>query len=67
MTARAGATKAQIKRAIQAAQSAGLYVIGIRPDGTVLTSTEKPLRENIHFDLDTAHRAAEAKKWGDDH
>ena len=36
MTKSATATKAQIKRAITAAQEAGLKVAGIAPDGTIL-------------------------------
>jgi hypothetical protein len=37
MTKPAPATQAQIKRAIAAAQSAGLRVRGIRPDGVIIT------------------------------
>ncbi len=36
MTARLPFTKARVNRAIEAAREAGLRVIGIRPDGTVL-------------------------------
>lgn len=36
MTAREPFTQAKVKRAISAARAAGLRVIGIRPDGTVL-------------------------------
>ncbi len=36
MTTRLPFTQASVKRAIAAAQKAGLRVIGIRPDGTVM-------------------------------
>ena len=36
MTVREPFTQAKVKRAISAARAAGLRVIGIRPDGTVL-------------------------------
>lgn len=40
MTRPARATTAEIKRAIRAAQDAGLRVVGIRPDGFVVTDPE---------------------------
>lgn len=35
-------TEASIARSIKGAQRGGLYVVGIRPDGTLITS-DKPL------------------------
>ena len=55
MTARAQATKAQIRRAIAAAQERGLRVTGIRPDGTIVLEDEPR--------LDTA--PATRSKWED--
>jgi 2-C-methyl-D-erythritol 4-phosphate cytidylyltransferase len=45
MTKRATATKAQIKRCIEAALEQGLHIAGIRPDGTIVTydGGENPL------------------------
>ncbi|MEY9885560.1 hypothetical protein ABIA43_007094 [Bradyrhizobium sp. USDA 328] len=41
-------TQRAIERAIRAALSAGLKVVGVRPDGTVLTETTgKPREENL--------------------
>lgn len=34
-------TQAELDRAIKAATKAGLRVVGIRPDGTVLTSSQE--------------------------
>jgi hypothetical protein len=42
MTARAPATETTIRRAIAAARKAGLYVLAIRPDGTVVVG-ERPI------------------------
>jgi hypothetical protein len=42
-------TKAQIKRAIEAAREAGLRVRGIAPDGTVLLE-ERDLQAEDHRD-----------------
>jgi hypothetical protein len=40
-------TQARVRRAIAAARSAGLQVVGIQPDGTVLvTDSNRPQREN---------------------
>lgn len=33
-------TRSGLKRAILAAREAGLYVVGIRPDGTLITANE---------------------------
>jgi hypothetical protein len=43
-------TKAQIKRAIEAAREAGLRVRGIAPDGTVLLDEERDLQAEDHRD-----------------
>jgi hypothetical protein len=42
MTAKAPATEMTIRRAIAAARKAGLYVLAIRPDGTVVVG-ERPI------------------------
>ena len=55
-------TELALRRAIAAAQKAGLYVVGIQPDGTVLTSTvDKPLDGRVVGPQD-----ADARRWGDD-
>jgi hypothetical protein len=62
MTSRVPATQASIKRHIEAARKAGLTVIGIRPDGTVLVSDgENPVLEALRDDV-TRHDP-EAEKW----
>lgn len=60
MTARAAFTQASLKRAIQAAQKAGLRVKGIAPDGTVLVygADEKDRGISSHDKL-----AADASRW----
>jgi hypothetical protein len=56
MTKPATATKAQVKRNIQAALASGLRVRGIRPDGTVMTD-----------DTEDATTPPNVKsKWADD-
>jgi hypothetical protein len=55
-------TQATVKRAIDAARKAGLTVIGIRPDGTVLVSEgENPILDTLRDEM-TRHDA-EAQKW----
>ena len=54
MTKPAAATRAQIERAIRAAQAAGLRVTGIAPDGTVLLEEASA----------KAKASAEDAEWG---
>lgn len=42
MRAKAQFTQAGVSRAIAAAQKAGLYVVAIRPDGTVVVGSGRP-------------------------
>jgi hypothetical protein len=56
-------TRAGLKRAILAAQAAGLRVAGIRPDGTIVVNDENnPLAGGVtgQHDVDALRR------WGDD-
>lgn len=65
MTSRLPFTQASVKRAIAAAQKAGLQIIGIRPDGTVMVNDG----EKIEIDVSTALRvpptAPAPSKWRD--
>jgi hypothetical protein len=62
MTAPASATQATIRRHIEAARKAGLTVIGIRPDGTVLVSDgENPCVEALREDM--SRQDEEAARW----
>jgi hypothetical protein len=45
-------TQAGVRRAIRAAQSAGLRVVGIRPDGTVLTQAASELTAPLELTAD---------------
>ena len=45
MTVKALATQTSIQRAIRAARKEGLHVLGVRPDGTILTG-ESPIPVN---------------------
>jgi hypothetical protein len=53
-------TRAAITRAIKAAQAAGLKIVGVRPDGTVLTeaSNEAPVSGR----LTEPHKARDARE-----
>jgi len=42
VTVKALATQTSIQRAIRAARKEGLHVLGVRPDGTILTG-ERPI------------------------
>ena len=62
MTVSAVATQAVVKRHIEAARKAGLTVIGIRPDGTVLVSDgENPILDTLRDDM--TRQDAEAQRW----
>ena len=57
-------TQAGLQRAIRAARNAGLRVIGIRPDGTLIVNDgDSPAPEVAHFkcEVDTAAPS----RWGD--
>lgn len=57
MTKRAAATKAQVKRNLQAALSLGLCVHGIAPDGTILIANDNipaNMREEADLDAELA-------------
>jgi hypothetical protein len=45
VTVKAPATQTSIQRAIRAARKEGLHVLGVRPDGTILTG-ESPIPVN---------------------
>jgi hypothetical protein len=45
VTVKALATQTSIQRAIRAARKEGLHVLGVRPDGTILTG-ESPIPVN---------------------
>jgi len=51
-------TKASLRRAIEAIESAGKFVVGVKPDGTILVS-------NKPFDTDTLHSNSGSPEWGD--
>jgi hypothetical protein len=62
MTAPASATQATIKRHIEAARKAGLTVLGIRSDGTVLVSDgDNPVMDALRGDM--AAHDKEAQRW----
>lgn len=51
-------TENSIKRAIKGVEKAGLYVVGIRPDGTIIVSTD-PIEAADFIPADTAQES----KW----
>jgi hypothetical protein len=58
-------TEASLQRAIRAARKAGLRVMGIRADGTLLVNDGDNLSDTVapsHTDGDTT---ALSSKWGD--
>jgi hypothetical protein len=61
MTRRLPFTEYSLRRAIAAAQKAGLRITGIRPDGTLI------VRENTDAAVDSPlyERAATGSKWED--
>jgi hypothetical protein len=61
MTSRLPFTEASIARAIRGVERAGRFVIGVRPDGTLLVA-DKPIEAASL--LDTSN--PQASKW-DDH
>ena len=54
-------TQAGLRRAIVAAQKAGLYVTGISPDGTVLTAQNPP----VIVPVEPGDKDETATKWSD--
>jgi hypothetical protein len=56
-------TKANIKRRIEAAHEAGLFVTAILPDGTVLTAVSAPALTTIR--PAEGQDNAEPSKWAD--
>jgi hypothetical protein len=65
MTKPAPFTQASLKRAIFAAQKAGLHVVGIRPDGTVLTSEVENPNSAVSL-VPQQRQDADASRWGDE-
>jgi prophage tail gpP-like protein len=63
VTARLPFTERSLRRAISAARKSGLYVTGIRPDGTLIVSAVDNSSTAPNQDLD--HRQPEATRWGD--
>jgi hypothetical protein len=57
-------TQASVRRAIRAAQSAGLRVVGIRPDGTVLTQSTSEITGSLELAADL-EQDGERSKWAD--
>ena len=61
MTARLPFTQAGLKRAIAAAQKAGLHVAGIRPDGTLIVQDgDAPVAAH-----ETQGQDARASRWAE--
>jgi|PersoiStandDraft_1058852.scaffolds.fasta_scaffold329082_2 hypothetical protein len=56
-------TKAGLKRAILAAQAAGLRIAEIRPDGTIVMNNEN---NPLAGDLASQHDVDALRRWGDD-
>lgn len=65
MTKCVTATQAQIRRNIKVARDAGLFIVGIRPDGTIVLSQggENPLVPVDHCGLKPA--GSDEGRWGD--
>lgn len=62
MTARLPFTQANVRRRIQAARKEGLFVLGIRPDGTVIVGDKPgPALPDLPLEPDNA----ESSKWED--
>jgi hypothetical protein len=57
-------TQASLRRAIRAAQSAGLRVVGIRPDRTVLTQPSSEITAPLEL-ADDLEQDGERSKWAD--
>ena len=66
MSAKTVATEAQIRRAINAVQKAGLSIAGVRADGTIIVGEPSPSMVSDHDDKWklTAHRAVKWNKPG---
>jgi hypothetical protein len=64
MTKRIPFTRASLRRAILAAQSAGLRVVGIRPDGTVITRPAPEITGSLEFSTEL-EQDGEHSKWAD--
>ncbi|WP_338821603.1 hypothetical protein [Bradyrhizobium septentrionale] len=56
-------TEASLARAIKAVKRAGLHVIGVRPDGTVITS-DHPIEVTSLIPQD-GHNESVPSKWED--
>lgn len=56
-------TQAGLRRAILAAQSVGLRVVGIRPDGTVLTQSISEITGSLEFTTEAEQDGD--SKWAD--
>lgn len=62
MTTKLPFTQLSIRRRIEAARKAGLYVIGIASDGTVLTSTVEKAPESVSI-VPSDRQTADAARW----
>jgi hypothetical protein len=67
MTKRATATKAQIRRCIEAAREQGLHIAGIRPDGTIVIyeNGENPLVPIDQYEIELAGSSSDSSRWAD--
>jgi len=64
MTTSGGFTQAQVKRAIAAAKTAGLRIVGIRPDGTVIVyDGNGPIEQALRFALGCATEQPVDNEW----
>jgi hypothetical protein len=64
MTRTAPFTQAQIKRAIAAAKNAGLRILGIRPDGTVIVyDGKRPIEEALRSALGCSMASRADNEW----
>lgn len=64
MTKRIPFMRAGLRRAILAAQSAGLEIVGIRPDDTVLTRAAPEITPLLEFSAEL-EQDGEQSKWAD--
>jgi hypothetical protein len=67
VTTRPPFTQASLRRAISAVRKSGLYVTGIRPDGTLLVSTVENTQEDVPATIAQRQDAvALQNRWGDE-
>jgi hypothetical protein len=64
MTKSASFTQAQVNRAIAAAKKAGLFIVGIRPDGTVIVyDGKRPIEEALRSALGCSTGSCTYNEW----